>query len=77
MSKKAMGRWIDTVYNSVGKFAHIETRDGVHREGKLSGLRTRTIQLNGETVELIEELELNGDPTDCVQFDRIHNLNIE
>ncbi len=72
-----MGKWIDDIFNSVGKFIHLETKDGVRREGKITGLRTRHITFNDRRVELVDEIELNGDPTDCVQMSVISILSIE
>jgi hypothetical protein len=72
-----MGKWIDDVFNSVGQYIHLETSDGVRREGKITGLRTRHITFNRRRVELVDEIELNGDPTDCVQMSAISSLSIE
>jgi hypothetical protein len=74
---KKMGKWIDTLFGSVGKFVHLETTDGVNREGKLTGLRTKTIKFNGTDQDVLMELELNGDPTDCVQLAAVVSLNLE
>jgi hypothetical protein len=35
------------------------------------------IEMNGTTVQIVTELELNGDPMDCVQIDRILKLDLE
>lgn len=71
-----MGAWIDTVYEGVGKFANIETNEGVTRSGKLTGIRTRTIDFNGEKVEIVVEVELNGDPTDTLFIHSLSKFNI-
>jgi hypothetical protein len=71
------GAWVDEIYNSVGKFMTLETLDGINREGRLSGLRLRNIILNGEPVDVIIELEVNGDPTDCIPMDRIAKMSFQ
>lgn len=75
--KKKAGEWMDIVQASVGKFVHLETRDGVHREGKLTGLRTREIIMNGEPVEMPIALELNGDPNDFIDFEVIGRFDFD
>ncbi len=59
------------------KYVRLETAQGVDRSGKLSGLRTRPIKFNGETVDIPIELELNGDPTDTVPLHLISKLSID
>ena len=77
MAKKRMGKWIDEIFDSVGRFVHLETTDGIQREGKMTGLRTKTIFFNGADQDIITEIELNGDPTDCVKLDGLAKLRIE
>lgn len=69
---------VKKLFEGVGKvFVHLETRDGIHREGKLTGIRCRTILHNGGNVDLLDEMELNGDPTDTVSMDSIARLDVE
>lgn len=75
--KKKPGAWIDMVDGSIGKFIHLETGDGVHREGKLTGLRTREMIFNGEEVDVPIAVELNGDPNDYIEFSVIHRLDVD
>jgi len=70
------GAWIDNLVDNVGQYVTIETSDGMTREGRLSGLKSRTLNYNREEVEIITELELNGDPYDSVPIDRIAILNV-
>lgn len=77
IKKKKTGKWLDLVESSVGKFIHFETTDGVHREGKLSGLRTREIEINGKVMNYLTALELNGDPNDFVEFELIRRIVID
>lgn len=75
--KKKAGAWIDLVSASVGKFVHLETGDGIEREGKLTGLRTREMFVNGECVDVPTAIELNGDPNDFVDFGFIARFDID
>jgi len=66
---------MDEINGSLGEFIRLETTDGLIREGKLSGLRTRQLLLDDAEVDIITEVELNGDPTDTVAINRIAKLN--
>lgn len=77
MPKKKMGKWIDDLFGAVGSYIHLETTDGVKRSGKLTGFRTKTIKFNGVDQDIIIELEVNGDPTDCIQMANMASLTIE
>jgi hypothetical protein len=70
------GAWIDSVHAAVGGYVNIETKDGVIRNGKLSGLRCAQMKMNGRTVEVLKEIELNGDPTDTVDIWRLSRFDI-
>lgn len=71
---KTTGWWWDQLHNSVGKSISLETVDGACREGRLSGLRMTQTKFNGVDVDVLQELELNGDPTDCIPIDRISSI---
>lgn len=71
-----MGRWIDELLKSLGKYINFETSEGVTREGKLTGFTTREVQFNKSTVEVIIEVELNKDPMDRTPLDRIIKIEI-
>ncbi len=74
--KTIRGAWIDELVNSTGQYVRLETRDGVVREGRLSGLGSRTLVWNGKPVEILEEIELNGDPFDKIALDRISTFEL-
>ena len=75
--KKSPGKWIDRIADSVGKFVTLETRSGVSREGKISALRTETVEFNGSDCELPIAIELNGDVFDTVDLVTIQRINID
>jgi hypothetical protein len=72
---KTMGSWIDSLDNHLGQYLQLETSDGIRREGRLSGLSTKTIRLNGVEEKMLTDLELNGDPQDRVAIDRIATID--
>lgn len=74
--KRPKGQWIDDLHGAVGDFIRIETYEGINRGGKLSGIRTRTIEFNGEKQDVPTELELNGDPTDTVNISSLVKISI-
>lgn len=69
--------WLNEVHGAVGSYVYLETVDGIRREGRLSGLRLKSVIFNGEERGVIHELELNGDPTDCVEFYRVASMEVE
>lgn len=80
MANKAFKRpgWFwDQLFNAVGDFVELETTDGGYRSGRLTGTRSRTVKLNGEEVDLITHLEMNNDPSDCLEMDRIVSVTIQ
>lgn len=79
MKKKKMraGQWIDDVVDAIGRNVQLETGDGVFREGRFTGLAMREIQINGEAREVPERVELNGDPSDYVDFRLIVRMTID
>jgi hypothetical protein len=68
--------WLNDIHASIGKYISLETVDGVVREGRLSGVRLNAVKFNGVEQHSIIELEMNGDPTDCVEFYRVAKLDI-
>jgi len=77
MHNNNVSKWLDVILNSIDKFIHIETHDGVVREGKLTGIRTRQIVVNGNELDYIEGVELNGDPSDNIEFCLIKAIDID
>jgi len=71
-----IGNWIDELVYSVNKHIELETSDGIRREGKLTGLQSKTIKFNEKDVEIITELQLNGDIYDLIPIVRINSFKI-
>jgi hypothetical protein len=76
-TKTRAGQWIDDVVGAIGRHVHLETTDGVLREGRFTGLGMREIQVNGQTREVPNRVELNGDPSDYVDFGLIARITID
>ena len=70
------GKWIDTLTTSINEFMRLETTDGVHREGRITGFTYRKFEINGDIAELPIEIEINGDPSDRVPLDRVLRMTI-
>lgn len=75
-AKKSLGKWIDDLADSVGKFVCLETHEGVRREGKITGFRSTHIVFNRVRQEIVTEIEINGDPADCVQIQSISTIEV-
>ena len=77
MTTKIMtGQWIDEMIKSVGEYVHLETTDGIQREGRITGFEMRHLMFNEIGVDIPTEIELNGDPNDRVPVERISKINI-
>jgi hypothetical protein len=76
--KTRLGAWMEELQNAANKQLSIqfETKDGVRRSGRLTGLRMSEVKLNGRRCELITEFVLNNDPTDAVPFFNIRTMDI-
>jgi hypothetical protein len=72
MSK--VGNWLNELADTVGRYISLETLDGMRREGRLSSINMRSIKWNGRSVDVLVELELNGDVYDVVPLNRISFL---
>jgi hypothetical protein len=70
------GKLVDEICNSTGKYIRVETSDGVNREGKLTKIELRKFTYNGRAVCLPSGIELNDDPQDVIQLDRIAKMSI-
>lgn len=70
-------RWDIDMRPAVGQFCFIETLEGVIREGRITGVRTKQIKINKQVYDLPECLELNGDTGDQIGFDRIKELIVK
>lgn len=70
------GAILDGLVSSVGKNVRIETHDGIYRDGRLSGIGMRVIKVNGADLDWPADVELNGDPSDRVPFDRIASIRL-
>lgn len=69
-------KWIDALVEGVGSHFWLETTDGVERQGRITGFGTRQIEVNGETVEWPETIEVNGDTMDAIPLDRVKRLRV-
>lgn len=68
---------VDRVFAATSKYMDLETSDGVRREGRITGWRTREVFINGESVLWPIEMELNDDPNDRIPWDRVKRINIQ
>lgn len=59
----------------VGKHAHLETKDGIRREGRISAIVMKSFKLDGQTVDVPGAFELNGDPVDLIPVERLLYVN--
>jgi hypothetical protein len=62
------------------RYVTLETHDGIHREGKITGVVTKKLTIldagKAVHVELPVHIELNGDPSDILEFSRISRFEL-
>lgn len=75
--KRRPGLWLDELAASVGRFIHVETKEGVLREGKLTGIRYEDLEINGKKRDVLTALELDGDPSDYIDFSVMRRITID
>jgi hypothetical protein len=75
--ERSHGALLDGVVSSIGRHVHIETGDGIYRDGRLSGIGVRTLKVNGTAMDWPIDLELNGDPSDRVPIERVVSIVID
>ena len=76
MDKPGKGGWIDKIHSSIGHYVSLETTDGIRRHGRLTGVRSDTMLMNGAKVEIIRQMELNGDPSDLIDLWRLVRIDV-
>lgn len=68
--------WEVDLSEMVGAFCKIETTDGSIREGKITGVNSHPVQIDGEVYDLPKCVELNGDTSDTIDFYFMRSLEL-
>lgn len=71
-----MWQWDIGITDMVGLFVHLETRDGSIREGKITGVDTESVVINGERYEIPVSFQLNRDVQDIIEFRQIKQMTL-
>ncbi len=69
-------KWEIHLDEMVGKFVHLETRDGSIREGKLTGIETYDLEINNSTYRVPMCFQINGDALDTISFQQIKEMTL-
>jgi hypothetical protein len=69
-------KWEVDLDSLIGRHAHIETKDGTHRQGRITAITTKIFKLDGVALEIPHSVELNGDPVDLISLAKMRNLDI-
>lgn len=79
IEKVRLGNWLDELKKAADekRYVHFETKDGLSRSGRITGLRCSTMIFNGKRQDIIDEFELNGDNMDLIQFRALASIEIE
>jgi hypothetical protein len=70
-------KFFDELEKSIHEFVELETLQGTVRKGKVTGFTYRRIFFNGQKIDVVNEIELNGDPTDRISLIEIKTLENE
>lgn len=68
------GLFFEALDRLLEKTVDIETKAGVFRTAKITGFTHREIMFGRSKVELVQEIELNGDPSDRVPITEITKI---
>jgi hypothetical protein len=69
--------WSIDLDSFIGRAGSLLTLDGTYRQGRISAIKMRSLELAGETVQWPEAIELNGDLEDLIPFDRLRSVKVE
>ena len=69
--------WNASLDTMVGRFVHLETHDGSFREGRVTGVEYQTTMVNKRKIELPKAIELNGDPSDKIEWSWIKIITVD
>ncbi len=69
--------WDIELDSLVGRDCYLETEDGMQREGRITGIRTRPFFMQAVEIQVPLAIELNGDPRDLIEFLRLKKIDIQ
>lgn len=69
-------KWDVDLQALIGKHAHLETKDGTRREGRITAIHMKTFILDGVELHIPDAVELNGDPLDIIRLVKMQTLDI-
>lgn len=70
------GKFFDALEKAINKYAEFETSIGTIRGGKITGFTHMRIKFNKSYVDIIDEIELNGDPSDRISVKELVRLEL-
>lgn len=61
----------------IDRNGRLTTLDGIYREGRISSIKMRELDLAGHKVQIPESIEMNGDKEDIIPFDRLAKVEVD
>jgi hypothetical protein len=61
----------------IGSSIRIETWEGTFRTGKLTGLRSKDLTIDGAVYQKASDLVMNGDDSDPVPWDAVRSITVQ
>ena len=75
-SHAPVARTLALVYSALNRYVTFETTEGLIRSAKITNFNYHMIKVNGKERPLIASMELNGDPSDYVDFSLLLSIDI-
>lgn len=69
-------KFFDALEKAINKYVEFETNIGAIRGGKITGFTHTRIKFNKTYVDIVEEIELNGDPSDRISVRELVRLEL-
>jgi hypothetical protein len=76
MTNGKQWEWIIELDGMIGRDVHLETRDGLRREGRITGVNTLEIETADEPLLIPDSIELNGDALDRIDLRHVKELRV-
>ena len=73
---KAKYKWDVDLTNMLDQFVSLETHDGIIREGKITRVEHKEIEVNGQKMRMPGAIELNNDMGDLIDFVLIRRMTL-
>lgn len=75
-TKMTTGDVVNLMLGAMHKNVHLKLSNGTERHGRITGIVSRAITVNGSSIDWPIKLELNGDPGDAIHLDNVTAVSV-